>query len=1140
MSLPADQSQRARALDPECSFIVQAPAGSGKTELLTRRYLSLLARVDHPEEILAITFTRKAAAEMRLRIIETLSAAIALTEAPETDFEREGYELAMAANRRDQDCGWELLSNPARLRVQTIDSFCSSLVRQMPVLSQFGAVPEISENASRLYDQAADQLIDSILREEQDPALADSLDVLLTFVDNKVSKLHGMIATMLQKRDQWLRHVSDTETFAKTRAYFEHVIRNEVEKELALLVELAPVHLQQESLKAFRYSQSNLRVKNSGVCNEVLLDIDAFPGAAFDEIPVWQGIADSLLTNGDALRKRLDKNAGFPAGGKGEPELYGFDASEMKARKTAMSELLGEYAEHPEFVRQLVRIRTLPASVYSDDQWALLEALTHVLRSASAWLLLRFMEHNAVDFTEVAARAQTSLGDETDPTDLALSLDYRIRHLLIDEFQDTSLSQFTLFRKLTTGWTNGDGHTFFAVGDPMQSIYRFREAQVALFMQARNTGINDGLQLEPLTLSVNFRSRKQIIDWVNASFGKIFPAVDVAHQGAVSYASSIAAKDAGEYAYVKAKLMAGIDRDEEAAEIATICRETIQQFPDEQIAILLRTKTQAVPIIKALQESGILYSAVDIESLRGRPVVQDILSLLQALLHPSDRIHWFAVLRAPWCGLLLSDIFALVEDEPYAPVWNLIGDDNRLASLSSDGCQRLQRVREILDPAMSDQSRGDDADWLESVWRSLGGEAIIDNDIDAEAAKVCFRVIRETAASSNLLEYDTLEANLDRLFAPPSSDPAVRVQLMSIHKSKGLEFPTVIMPGLERKGRPEDKKLLNWIELAGDNNESELLLAPIDDPGAKEPILGLVLNNEKIRAENELLRLLYVGTTRARERLWLTACVKLSKGKPANPTNGSLLASLLPALDTEWTSLQNEHDGEQEDEPDSQDEKVVAPSIKRLPGGWVLPENDKPAYHALSEISEPATDEERLKFLWASSKARHVGTVVHRQLQRISDEGMETWDVNKISACRNEYQSMLAALGVESKDLAVATTQVIKSLEQSLGDERGQWVLGSHHESARSELALTAVYENKLQDVIIDRTFVDESGTRWIIDYKTGAHSGGGLEDFLDEEVARYKPQLEKYAAIMAQMEDRPIKLGLYFPLHPAWREWEV
>ena len=133
-----DQAARERALNANTSFIVQAPAGSGKTELLTQRFLVLLSRVEYPEQIIALTFTRKAASEMRARIIKALQLAVS-TEAPKSQHQQLTWRLAKRALEKNNILQWNLLANPNRLRIQTIDSMCASLSKQMPLLSGFGA-----------------------------------------------------------------------------------------------------------------------------------------------------------------------------------------------------------------------------------------------------------------------------------------------------------------------------------------------------------------------------------------------------------------------------------------------------------------------------------------------------------------------------------------------------------------------------------------------------------------------------------------------------------------------------------------------------------------------------------------------------------------------------------------------------------------------------------------------------------------------------------------------------------------------------------------------------------------------------------------------------------------------------------------
>lgn len=202
-----DSAERRHALDPKHSFIVQAPAGSGKTALLIQRYLTLLATVDEPEEIVAITFTRKAAAEMRERVISALAQVGNLCNSratPGTGHEKLTWELADAVLRRDATAGWNIAENPARLRIQTLDSLCASLTRQMPVLSKFGSQPESIEDASDLYLEAARATIDLL---DGDDSVARDVQHLLEHLDNDVARIETLLAEMLARRDHWLRHI---------------------------------------------------------------------------------------------------------------------------------------------------------------------------------------------------------------------------------------------------------------------------------------------------------------------------------------------------------------------------------------------------------------------------------------------------------------------------------------------------------------------------------------------------------------------------------------------------------------------------------------------------------------------------------------------------------------------------------------------------------------------------------------------------------------------------------------------------------------------------------------------------------------------------------------------------------------------
>ena len=187
----------------------------------------------------------------------------------------------------------------------------------------------------------------------------------------------------------------------------------------------------------------------------------------------------------------------------------------------------------------LVALMALPPENYTDAQWQALSAMLELLPRAAAQLKVIFGERGQADFTEIAQGAVRALGEPEAPTDLLLSLDVRVKHILVDEFQDTSISQWELLERLTAGWEADDGRTVFAVGDPMQSIYRFREAEVRLFLHARHAGLGN-VPLEPLRLATNFRSQAGLVDWVNTIFPRVLPDAEDETSGAVPYSQSVA------------------------------------------------------------------------------------------------------------------------------------------------------------------------------------------------------------------------------------------------------------------------------------------------------------------------------------------------------------------------------------------------------------------------------------------------------------------------------------------------------------------------------------------------------------------------------------------------------------------------
>ena len=1044
-----DHAQRERALDVAQSFIVQAPAGSGKTELLIQRVLALLGRVERPEEIAAITFTIKAAAEMRLRVFEALRAA-RREPRPPVAHEARTWDLARAALARNDALGWMLEESADRLRVQTIDALCASLTRQMPVLSRFGAQPQLLEDASLLYAEAARSLVAAV-EDPQHPG-ADCMATLLVHLDNDAAKAEALLAAMLAERDRWMRMLNHPTDRAALEATLDGVRRATVERARALWP--------------------------AGVA--------APPAEAVD---AWIDHAKGLLTTQDEWRK------------KGVPDAVRAD----EALRAALCE-----------------VKSLPPAHYEDEQWNVLAAIIRLAPLAIAELQVVFARTRKADFIEMGQGALHALrGDDDGPTDLMLALDYRIGHILVDEFQDTSFTQFNLLELLTSGWEPGDGRTLFVVGDPMQSIYRFREAEVGLFLKAWHEGIG-GVALERLTLSANFRSQAGLVDWVNATFARVMPETEDIHGGAVTYSPSRPVH-APEGEAVKVHAFFDGDAAGEGRRVAQVAGEALRS--GESVAILVRNRSHLAAILPCLRAAKLRFRAVEIESLGQRPVVQDLLALTRALGHLADRTAWLAVMRAPWCGLTLADLLVLAGDDAVTP-WEAMDDGARLAALSADGRARLARTRGILAGFLASRRRAGLRESVEGAWLALGGPACIEDATDLEDAYIYLDHLESVEAAGALGDLASFEASVAKLFALPDLAAPDTLQVMTIHKAKGLEFDTVIVPGLAAGTGRDDRALFLWMETP----ESSLLLAPINAAGSdKEPIYELIRDLDKRKTDHENGRLLYVAATRARRRLHLLGDVRREHdGTPRRPAKGCLLAKL-------WSVVAGDFAVPGERRAPAPGAAVVPPArqaeLRRLPPAG-------PVYQAPPAVAWRAPREaaaaEEIEFSWVGDTARRVGSVVHRWLQRIAEDEARGWNRARVEKERAAIRNALVARGVAEAEIGKATDRVVAALASTLDDPRGRWLLGPQH-NARNEYRISTLVDGVPRMLVIDRWFEDLAGA-WIVDYKTSSHEGAEVERFLDSEQARYRVQLERYAAVA--MHAGGVRLGLYFPLLRGWREW--
>ena len=1094
--LKIDEQNRTHALNL-ASFIVEAPAGAGKTELLTQRFLRLLTTVNSPEEIIAITFTNKAAAEMRLRIMDSLMMA-ASKIAPTATHKKITYELSLKALAHAQTYDWQLIENPARLRIFTIDSLCAHLTRQMPLMSRFGTQPSVTEDASALYQQAAQQT----LAELESTQHGELVKTALRYVDNNAAQLSGLLASMLAKRDQWLHNTQAVFSAEQTQV----ILKDLVTQELQSITQAVPANLQHLLMPVVRYAAANMPA-DSDIA--LLIDWQKPLASQPDHLESWRVLADFLLKDKGEARASVDKRHGFPA------------TDEGRAFKQSFFELLAQVD-----AKKLHRMRCLPDLNNTGDNWPIVSALSKLLNLAVAKLWLVFQRNNEVDFVEIASRATLALTDHFgEPTDLALKLDYQIQHLLVDEFQDTSPSQIALIEQLTQGWQADDGRTLFCVGDPMQSIYRFRKANVSLFLQAAERGIGD-IHLTRLPLYRNNRSHPAVVNWINDTFKGIFPSNDSMAQGAISYREFIATKpdvsDAGIHIHPivsPAQESGELAKQREAEAIIRIIQATDKA---KKIAILVRSKKHLRALVSKLRRDykNIAFQAVEIEALEDRQVVQDLLSLTHALYHRADRVHWLAILRAPWCGLNLADLYQLAHQDQHSTIWSLMQNDALVNALSEDGQTRLRHVREILVEAFTTQGCMPVSRWVRGIWLMLNGTACLWEQADITDVQAFFSCL-DALDRNNEFTPERMVVEITKLFATPDMQ-GENVQMMTIHKSKGLEFDTVILPGLgaAKGGNNDNKPLLLWEEVIVDGT-SELLAAPYIPKGARDKTkvsaYDYLETLEAEREANEAVRVLYVGATRAERALHLVGIANQDKDGNIKPTKNTYLDALWPAVSNSFETC----DVPAIDKQLQTDIANFTPQLIRLKHLQIpaILQLDKVEKAHKKQAGNNTADSDSILNL-----AADCGSLAHLYMEMITKEGLKQWPASRIDTCSQGMQFWLLQRGHTKIEVETQVPLIAQALKQSISSTDGAWLFATR-ESTQTELSITTMDENNQpQEQRIDLTFI-ESNERWIIDFKLGLEVTNANANAAAQ---AHQTQLAGYAALFIN-EGLPIKTAVFF-----------
>lgn len=1066
-----EQDTRARktALDITNSYIIQAPAGSGKTELLIQRYLKLLTSVQHPKLICAVTFTKKACGELRTRIQQALQ----LTKIPCTDLsehKRLTLALAQEVNIHAKQLNWCIDNIALECNITTIDGMVNQWLSLAPTPYNAWINYDLIQQKQFYYDVIADFIQQFCINDHND--LHQDYQEILRYNHCDQDYIIRLLYSALSTREQWIREVI--------------VSRMNTKLATSLASNIAQLHTTHiEQIPHQLHQLVSACIHNLHCMNRIYSCADDAYHELFEldhdsntwNINQWQLFTTYLHTSSGTIRKQYQSKQGFLA----QAQLKKLEQSIQESLHTyaqQTKEILSDITQ-PDFCTLLTQLHTLPT--IENDEWCQLKPLLNILPPLVAFLHVSMQKQQKTDYSAKTMQLSLALQDDNHHA-LTEALYQQNEHLLIDEFQDTSHQQLALFEALVNLWQGDTQRTITIVGDPMQSIYGFRQAEVRLFEQVATQGLAQ-VKLQPLYLRRNYRSCDNIVNWCNNLFEKInhnnyFLAAQASHSDPLASVS----------------WTANTDTATEAQRISEQIKRHQQQHPNDSIAILVRSRTQLTHIIPQLQQDNINYSAQDIDNLSQEQALLDCLTLYMLAQNLYDRQHWIALLRSPFVGLSWCDIYTLAQPKDSC-IWDNICRQD--IPLSKDAQQQLERVKPILHAHLAMYQRKPHAQLTFKLWHALGGKWVIRSNAVYHYIEEFFTTLTGIDENNkNLSHYASGLELLQNIHRKPTINNKHNIQIMTIHKAKGLEFDYVILPGLERMPPLLNKNLINSMEINIDNKRLTLLHTQPKHQSHASKLQHFIHTFKQKSTDKEQQRLCYVACTRAKKQLRLHYC----NNKPPHPR--SWLTFMQPPDAQIITSTPKELDTD----------SVIKTHLTRLPLEHTLPKHlEIDLAHSTKSLTDITT-------------AQQWGDVVHQYMNWLHTSHLEP----QVETVTEKIKLYCQQYRLDTNKHNNTFTWLCNRLHRMHQDEIFKWLYAKHPYRKHEQLI---IYNQ--ETLRVDRYFIDKNNILWIIDFKTyGTDQNSNHVELTKQQLDNYHKQLEKYQHALQEIHPTTkIKSALYFPL---------
>lgn len=1026
---PSDQACREKSLNIASSFIIQAPAGSGKTTLLTSRFMSLVKAKIDLNKILAITFTKKASDEMQTRINKQLKEI----RHPQAN---------------------------SKLPIMTFDAFCNQFN------TFIGHDTTIHEFPEEVYYQSAINLIN-----DTDEVLQKYILQILEYLNGNLEDMIKLLSNLLQTRDQWITQVLQPDIssnhnacYAAAQQHADYILSN-IPKETRIQI-----------ANVLKYISNNITLSNNKTITNYSLEKNNL-----DFLYLLKQFCIISIKSDNEWREKVDSRQGFIPVSKIKSKAEKAKALEIKS---TYQNIIKNLKQTQNLKNYFIMLKLLPLEKNSSENTqSIMSAIEYCLPRLMAHFKIISLNNKTQDFLENSINTIDIISKQHTDFIEVLEKINNINHILLDEAQDTSWVQYKLLKAITQDWQPNDGNSLFIVGDPSQSIYRFRQAQVSLFEHIRNFGINN-IKLEPIYLTNNFRSQANIINWVNETCIRLFPNFIDFSLGAIQYHPSIATRSPKNNVNV---LLADNSLIESQINIlVNDIKLNLLKDINFKCAILLKTRTHGAKLIQKLKQEKISFFADSLNPIMQSQIILDLLSLTYAVNNLYDKNNWLSALRAPWLGFSLHEIYQL---SSYNTVIDALFKNS---TLDTPFAQKCSRAYFYMQKAINQLSYKKNHEIIGDLWHQLKGPSTLYSTIEIDSCNKFFEILKNLDNQQNIRNLEQRLANLYIDQATNTDD--FTCQIMTIHKSKGLEFDNVYLPFICQPANKQSKTLLLWHNIINKNNDNLCILSTSSSSN-KEADLTLYLKEiERQKDTFESIRLFYVAITRAKNNLTIIAnSEKISKS--------SILKLILPHINNVKNIKCKNSDIEKEISYTS-----ISKSISKINKCDIKQNKWSPQKHIQTTLS--------LQFF---------GTLTHKLLEILSNDGLR----QNYSNLEKQIIFYLLEHNIPLQQQKVYLQKLKKLYFKISYNKKLQWILKPHTD-ASSELEIV-VNSNWYR---IDRTFV-ENNNRWIIDYKTGNLPLLNYKEFLYN---KYHQTLELYAKYF---QEKNIYLAIYHVEKEIFLYWK-